>query len=149
MFDPLIDRPRYLTEHLTDLRKGIGRSLVMVVIGLVVAFWKSALLFEILLFPFKTALAKFPELGNQVHTLQTLAPIEAFMINMKLATVAGFLLASPFILREIWFFASPALKSNERSAILMVFCLGLFFFAWGVAFGYFVVIPLALNFLIR
>ena len=71
------------------------------------------------------------------------------MIDMKLSTVVGILFASPFILREIWSFASPALKSGERKAILAVFLLGLFFFAGGLAFGYFIVIPLALEFLIQ
>ncbi len=146
---PSIDRPRYLTEHLSELRKGLIRSLVIAGFGLGFAFWKSDVLFTILLYPFKTALSKFPVMNNQVHTLQTLTPVEAFMINMKLATVAGLILASPLILREIWVFASPALKANERSAIFMVFCLGLFFFSGGLAFGYFLIIPMALEFLIR
>jgi sec-independent protein translocase protein TatC len=138
-----------LTEHLADLRKGAVRSLILVAIGLGVAFWQSSSLFAALLYPFKSALAKFPQVSGQVHTLQTLTPIEAFMINMKLALVGGIVLASPLVLREIWSFTAPALKPNERGAILFVFCLGLFFFAAGVLFGYFVVIPMALDFLIR
>ena len=149
MPDQTPDRPRYLTEHLADLRKSFLRSVVILAVGLVVAFWKSAWLFDVLLHPFKETLAKFPAVSGQVHTLQTLAPIEAFMINMKLAFVAGLIFASPFILREIWAFMSQALKAQERSAILFVFCLGLFFFGGGVWFGYSVVIPLALDFLIR
>ncbi|HET9870881.1 MAG TPA: twin-arginine translocase subunit TatC, partial [bacterium] len=42
----------------------------------------------------------------------------------------------------------PALKPGERRALLIVFGLGLFFFAAGVLFGYGVVIPLALRFLV-
>lgn len=147
MSEPIIDRPRYFTEHLADLRKGLVRSLVVAAVGLGLAFWKSDWLFEFLLHPFKTVLAKFPALSNQVHTLQTLTPIEAFMINMKLAAVAGLLLASPYILRELWVFAAPALKPQERNAILMVFCMGLFFFLGGIAFGYFIVVPMSLEFL--
>ncbi|HUO58957.1 MAG TPA: twin-arginine translocase subunit TatC [bacterium] len=149
MPEPFQDRPLYITQHLTELRKGIVHALIATGIGVGLAFWKSDWLFFALLQPFRSALEKFPEMKAQVHTLQTLAPIEAFMINMKLATVAGLALASPFILREIWVFASPALKSNERTGILMVFFLGLFFFGAGLAFGYYLIIPLALQFLIH
>jgi sec-independent protein translocase protein TatC len=143
------DKPRYVTEHLTELRRGLVKSLIAAGIGVIAAFWKSDWLFAALVGPFRAVLSKFPEMSGQVHTLQTLAPIEAFMINMKLATIAGMALASPFILREIWVFASPALKSNERFGLLMVFFLGLFFFSGGVAFGYFLVVPLALQFLVH
>ncbi len=143
------DRPRYVTEHLKELRKGLVHSLVFTILGVGIAFWRSDFLFAVLLKPFQNALAKFPEMSSHVQTLQTLSPIEAFMINMKLATVMGLVLASPFLLREIWIFASPALKSNERFGILMVFCLGLFFFCGGLAFGYYLIVPLALQFLIH
>ena len=149
MPDPTPDRPKYLTEHLSELRQGLIKSLVFVVLGMVLAFWKSDLLFEILLKPFHDSLASFPEFSAQVHTLQTLTPIEAFMINMKLAAIVGLVLASPFILWQAWKFVAPALKSHERGGILMVFLLGLFFFLGGLAFGYFVIVPIAMRFLIR
>ena len=90
-----------------------------------------------------------PQLSGRVQTLQTLTPIEVFMINMKLALIVGLILASPFILREIWVFTKPALRPRERGAILMVFLLGLFFFAAGFAFGYFLIVPMAILFLIK
>lgn len=149
MPDPSQDKPRYLTEHLSELRRVLIRSLIGIAIGVGLAFWRSDLLFAVLLRPFAAVQARFPQFAGQVHSLQTLSPIEAFMINMKLATVVGLILASPFVLRELWSFASPALKPNERAGVLMVFSLGLFFFSAGLAFGYFVIIPLALDFLIR
>ena len=149
MPNPPPDQPKYLVEHLAELRQRLVRCLVIALTGMAVAFWKSDWLFNLLLRPFRKVQSQFPDFANQVHSLQTLAPIEAFMINMKLATIAGLVLASPFILREIWAFSAPALKTNERGAIFMVFCLGLFFFGGGLAFGYFVIIPLALQFLVK
>lgn len=143
------DRPKYLAEHLDELRQRLLRCLVVAGLGMVAAFIKSDWLFEALLRPFRQIQAKFPEFAQQVHTLQTLSPIEAFMINMKFAALAGLILASPFFLREAWAFCVPALKPREKGAIFMVFCLGLFFFAGGLAFGYFVIIPLALQFLVQ
>lgn len=149
MPDSPSDQPKYFIDHLSELRQRLLRCLGFVAVGMVLAFWKSGWLFNALLRPFRKVQEQFPNFSAQVRALQTLAPIEAFMISMKLAVVAGLLLASPLILREIWVFASPALKANERNAILMVFALGLFFFAGGVAFGYFVIIPFALQFLVR
>lgn len=148
MPNPATDQPKYLVEHLAELRQRFKRCLVIVIVGMTVAFWKSGWLFEVLLRPFRKIQGQFPEFAAQVHSLQTLTPIEAFMINMKLAAIAGLVLASPFILREIWSFSVPALKANERGAVFMVFCLGLFFFGGGLAFGYFIIIPLALKFLV-
>ena len=149
MSTPSPDKRLYLTEHLKELRKGLVHSLVAAALGVGLAFWKSDWLFTALLRPFHAAFFHFPQTGGQVQALQTLVPVEAFMINMKLATIAGVLLASPLILREIWVFAAPALKAHEKAGILMVFCLGLFFFLGGAAFGYFIIIPYALEFLIR
>ncbi len=149
MPNPTSDQPKYLMEHLAELRQRLLRCLALAVTGMVVAFLKSGWLFEALLHPFHKIQERFPDFAAQVRSLQTLTPIEAFMINMKLATFAGLLVASPLILREVWAFSSPALKAGERGAILAVFCLGLFFFAGGLAFGYCVIIPLALQFLVR
>ena len=149
MSQPAPDRPRYLTEHLKELRSTLIRCLVTAAVAVGLAFWRSDWLFAALLKPFQDALGRFPEMALEAKALQTLSPIEAFSINMKFALVAGLILASPYILRQAWVFAAPALKPHERTGILMVFFLGLFFFASGLAFGYFVVIPLALQFLIR
>jgi sec-independent protein translocase protein TatC len=143
------DKPRYLSEHLTELRRGLIRSMVLLTTGVGLAYWKSDWLFSLLLRPFESALARLPEMNGQAHMLQTLTPFEVFMVNMKLAVVAGIIAVSPLLLREIWVFASPALKPNERAGVSMVFLLGLFFFCGGLAFGYFAVIPMTLQFLIH
>jgi sec-independent protein translocase protein TatC len=143
------DPPRRFTDHLTELRRMMIRLVAACFIGVVAAFLKSDWLFSALLHPFTQILAKYPSLQSKVQTLQTLTPVEAFMVNMKLATIVGLVLASPYLLREIWAFAVPALKPSERQALLIVFSLGLFFFAGGVLFGYWVVIPLALDFLMK
>jgi sec-independent protein translocase protein TatC len=59
---------------------------------------------------------------------------------------AGFILAFPFILWELWKFISPALYENEKkNAKLFIFIASLLFFI-GVLFGYFVVVPMSVNF---
>jgi sec-independent protein translocase protein TatC len=141
------DLPRYLTEHLKELRSGLIRSFIVIAAGTIAAFAMSGWIFKTLLHPFRNVLTCYPEIASQVHSLQTLSPVEVFMVNMKLAFILGVVLVSPFVLREIWIFCVPALKPRERSSILMIFTLGLFFFLAGLAFGYFVIIPLALRYL--
>jgi sec-independent protein translocase protein TatC len=143
------DKPRFFFDHLKELRQMLVQSLIAITLGVCLAFWKSALLFQILEEPYRRTLAHFPQAETQVSALKTLVPIEAFMINMKLATAAGIVLASPFILWRIWVFVVPALKPSERVAILMVLTLGLGFFMGGVCFSYFLVIPMALQFLLQ
>jgi len=64
-----------------------------------------------------------------------------------MCVLAGFILAFPYILWQIWNFISPALYEKERKhAKTFIFISSLLFFA-GVLFGYFVVIPMSVNFL--
>ena len=59
----------------------------------------------------------------------------------------GFILAFPFILWELWKFISPALYEKEKEhAKLFIFIASLLFFL-GVLFGYFVIVPMSVNFL--
>jgi sec-independent protein translocase protein TatC len=144
---PKKDIPRFLTEHLRELRSGLIRAILAIAAGAVASFAMSGWIFKALLHPYQCVLARYPEIASRVHSLQTLSPVEIFMVNMKLAFVTGVVLASPFLLREVWLFCVPALKPRERSAILTVFSLGLFFFLAGLTFGYFVIVPLALRYL--
>ncbi|HVZ81956.1 MAG TPA: twin-arginine translocase subunit TatC [bacterium] len=149
MSEPVQDRPKYLTEHLSELRRALIRSGFFALAGMALAFWRSDLLFAWLLRPFLQVLSKPSAAVAHVHELQTLNPTEAFMVDMKLAAIAGILLASPFLLVQIWSFVSPALKAHERGAMLTVFILFLAFFFGGLAFGYYLIVPMALDFLIR
>lgn len=73
------------------------------------------------------------------------SPIEPFMITLKLAFVAGVLLASPVVLWHLWTFLRPALYEKERRVVLPVAIAGVFLFAGGVAAGFYLVVPLALK----
>jgi sec-independent protein translocase protein TatC len=60
--------------------------------------------------------------------------------------LAGFILSFPYILWEIWKFISPALYKNEKkNAKAFIFFSSLLFFI-GVLFGYYIVIPMSVNF---
>jgi sec-independent protein translocase protein TatC len=137
------------SEHLMELRKGLIRSLLACLVGWIIAYWKSADFFKVLIHPVQQAYAYFPQFSSQHVFLQTLEPIEVFMINLRLIFLVGILLASPVWIREIWVFASPGLKSHERGVVFWIFTAGMFFFLLGASGAYFFIIPVALRFLIQ
>ncbi|MCI5143026.1 MAG: twin-arginine translocase subunit TatC [Candidatus Electrothrix sp. ATG1] len=67
---------------------------------------------------------------------------------LKLALVAGILLASPVIFHQIWRFIAPGLYQHEKQLLLPFSVISTFCFLGGAAFGYFVVFPPAFGFLI-
>ncbi len=77
--------------------------------------------------------------------LINLSPVEAFFIAFKVAIYAGILLASPFLFYFLGQFLLPALKINEKKYFLRGFLIGLALFFTGVAFCYFLLMPLALR----
>jgi sec-independent protein translocase protein TatC len=79
--------------------------------------------------------------------LLTLGVTEPFFTSIKVSMYAGFSLALPVILYEIWSFLAPAMEEHAQRvvSIFVLFATALFF--GGLAFGYFVVLPRALSFL--
>jgi len=78
-----------------------------------------------------------------------LSPGEAFLALVTLTLWGGVILASPFILYEIWTFVAEALRESEKRYVLLFGPLSLLFFMAGCLFGYFVVVPFSLKFLLR
>lgn len=72
-----------------------------------------------------------------------------FNLHMKISLVAGLVLAMPYMLWEFWRFVKPALNGREIAATRrFVFWVSLFFFV-GLLFGYFVLVPLSINFFVN
>lgn len=76
------------------------------------------------------------------------APGDAFTARMTLTILGGLLLSLPFILYQIWAFIAEGLKPDEKKYVLFFgpFSLGLFFM--GAMFGYFVMVPISIQFLL-
>ncbi len=102
-------------------------------------------IFAVMQKPIMQALAK-----NHLDTkLVYLNPTDPFNMYIKISLLAGLFLASPFVLYQVWAFIAPGLYRNERRYVLpfMVSTVGLFLA--GGYFGYRMVYPGALDFLIR
>ncbi|MFH1150454.1 MAG: twin-arginine translocase subunit TatC [Actinomycetota bacterium] len=128
-------RMTYL-QHLEELR----RRIIVVVVALVVGFGFSwAFAWDILY------ILKKPAGSIALHYM---TPMEPFLVRFKLALFGAVLLALPVILFEILAFLSPALKSRERKYTLLILAMILAFFALGVTFGYFYVMPIGIRWLL-
>jgi len=126
--------PMPLLGHLEELRKRILVSLVVVVVAAVVAYFFSRYLQDFLTWP--------------VDKLVFLAPTEAFFTRLKIAVFAGLAAASPFVFYQFWRFVRPALMESEATYISLAVASSTVFFAGGLAFAVFVVLPIGIRFLL-
>lgn len=127
------------TEHLSELRDRLVRCFIAVGIGFVAAYCFKEKLFEVLNAPLVKAM------GGNTKMIFTGLP-EAFFTYMKLALLAGIILATPVIFYEFWMFISPGLYRTEKKFLIPAVLLSIVFFIIGASFGYFVVFPYGFQF---
>ena len=77
------------------------------------------------------------------------SPADAFMARIKLTVWGGLFLSSPVIIYQIWQFVSSALKPSERQFIQWVLPFSIILFNVGIAFGYWVMVPISIHFLMN
>jgi sec-independent protein translocase protein TatC len=129
----------YLT-HLIELRQRLVLALLAVGILFIPAFIFSAELYDFLAMPLVEALPQ----GSKMIATGVITP---FLIPMKIAAMAAFLVALPYVLYEAWAFVAPGLYAHEKRLVLpLVVSSTLLFFA-GMAFCYFVVFHKVFTFI--
>lgn len=129
-----------ITEHLAELRDRLIKSLIALFVGAVLVFIKVEIFFDI----FQAPLHKvFPELK-----LVALTPTESFFTALKISLLMGFVVSSPFIFFQVWKFIEPALYENEKKLLIPFVFFTTLFFISGAAFAFFLVLPLAIKFLL-
>ena len=134
------DKKLPLTDHLAELRSRLIRTGLSWGVGTALAWsWKERI-FALLLAPAVHAL------GPSGSKLQAIAPTEIFFTYLECALLAGFLLALPVILWQIWAFVAPGLYPSERSTILPFVFVTTVLFLGGAAFGYTAIFPLMFLF---
>ena len=79
--------------------------------------------------------------------LVTFGVTEPFFTAIKVSLAAGFALALPVVLWQVWSFLAPAFQEHSQRIVFVFVCIGSVLFAGGVSFAYFVVLPRALGFL--
>lgn len=131
------EREMTFLEHLEELRWRIIYSLIGIVIGAIIAWiFIDYLVDYILLKPAKDSGAE----------LQNLRPFGQLFLYMQIAIMVGIIISIPNIFYQFWQFISPALHKRERKYLLSIVIFSSLCFLLGIAFAYFVMLPLALKF---
>ena len=128
------DQEMSLVKHFEELRSRLCKSAVLVIVCSLVLYKYSDLALYLLARP----------IGTLVFT----APHEAFITNLKIAFLGGILISSPFIIYEIWQFIAVGLTAKERKYIGVFTPLSFMLFTIGIVFGFFIIVPISIHFLL-
>ena len=83
------------------------------------------------------------------QTLIYTDPTEAFSCYIKIALIAGLILASPVVFTQVWLFIAPGLYAHEKKLAIPFVLMSSFFFVGGAAFSHYVVFPMTLGFFVE
>ena len=125
-------------DHLEELRWRLLKSVISVFIMMVVCFYFSDFILELLLLP-----------GKQLDTpvpLQVLKVQTVFIIKLEIALFAGIVFSLPVIFYQFWQFLAPGLVAKERKILPLIVFASVLCFLLGGFFAYFIIIPYALDF---
>ncbi len=125
-----------LIAHLLELRDRLIKATAALVIGLVIGLFFARQFLELLI--------AFLQGASQ---LQLLSPAEPIFLYLKAALIMGTIIASPFVLYQIFAFIVPGLTDSEKRGLYLALPMAAGLFALGVAFGIFVVLPFTLRYL--
>lgn len=124
-------------DHIEELRWRIIYAIIGILIFTIVAwFFIDPLIEIVLLKPARDANA----------SLQNLRPFGQLFLYVQVAIIVGIVASLPNIFYQLWQFIAPALKKRERKYILWIVFFSTFCFLAGIAFAYFVMLPLAMKF---
>ncbi len=124
-------------EHLEELRWRLIYAIIGVFVGTIIAWiFIDQLVNIILLKPARDAGA----------VLQNLKPFGQIFLYIQVAVIVGILLSLPNIFYQLWKFIAPALKKTEKKYVLGVVVFSSLCFLLGIVFAYFVLLPLAMQF---
>jgi sec-independent protein translocase protein TatC len=126
-----------LIEHLDELRSRIIKVGVAFIVVAVAAWFFRGHLLDWLLAP------------SGLTKLTALAPTEQIMSQIKLCLYVGFMLTLPFFIYQVWAFVAPAVGDMGRAFTYTLISLSSVLFLAGVAFGYYVVLPIGIPILIN
>jgi sec-independent protein translocase protein TatC len=131
-------------EHLVDLRKRIINSAIAIAVGAMVGVAVSQKVIGFIVLPMQAALRKMNLEDKLIYT----NPTGYLNMIITLGIYLGVVLAAPVVLYQVWLFIAPGLYKHERRAVSSFVFFSLFLFLAGIAFGYYVMLPYILNFLI-
>ncbi|MFY9560346.1 MAG: twin-arginine translocase subunit TatC [Terriglobales bacterium] len=132
-------------DHLEELRKRIIYSLIAVAVGCAICWKFVERIVDLMQRPIVQAL----HANGLPEKLVYLNPVDPFNLYLKVAGVVGLFVASPFVLYQVWLFIAPGLYRHEKRYVMPFMVSTVSLFLAGGYFGYKLVYPQALRFLIE
>jgi sec-independent protein translocase protein TatC len=121
-------------EHLDELRKRIVVSLAAIAVGCLIAFAFVDKIYSFVMDPLNRLLPK----GSRFIFTE---PTEAFVLYVKMALLAGVIMAVPIILWQVWLFIAPGLYAKEKKLAVPFVILASVGFVGGAAFTHYLLFP--------
>lgn len=157
-------------QHLEVLRHHLMRGAIAIVVMAILAFVNKSFLFDTVIFGPKQAdfitfqwLCQFSEfmyqkapflvsdpallcIGQDFPALQNIDMAGQFTSHIMVSMIAGLIVATPYLLWELWRFIEPGLEDKEATYAKGLVFWGSLLFGLGVLFGYYIISPLSVNF---
>ena len=127
-------------EHLDELRRRLVISAAAIGVGCAIAFTFVGQIYTFIMHPLGLLL---PKGSNFIYT----EPTEAFVLYLKMSLLAGFILAMPVVLLQVWLFVAPGLYAREKRLAIPFIVLATVGFVGGVAFSHYIAFPWMWRFL--
>jgi sec-independent protein translocase protein TatC len=119
-------------SHLIELRQRLVWCILAIAVACIPTLYYSSELYDLLAMPL---MASLPQGSRMIAT----GVITPFLIPMKIAFMASFVLVLPFILYQIWAFVAPGLYAHEKRLVLPLVVSSTVLFIAGMLFCYFIV----------
>jgi sec-independent protein translocase protein TatC len=132
-------------EHLVELRTRLIHSAIAIVIGAGIGLLVSKHFITFIVQPMYKVLRSAGLEGNLYYT----SPAGYVSLVISLGLYLGIAIAMPYVLYQVWLFVAPGLFKHERNAAAGFLVSSMFLFLCGLAFGYFIMLPTTLKFLIN
>ena len=128
-------------DHLDELRRRILYAVGSVLVGFLIAIF---FVFDIFNFVMRPMQQLLPAGQTLIYT----DPTEAFMLHVKLALIAGLIIAGPLVFTQVWLFIAPGLYAHEKKLAIPFIAMSSFLFALGAAFSHYMVFPITWRFFV-
>ena len=126
-------------DHLDELRTRLVRSFLALAGGFVACFAFITPIFDFIMEPLAAVLE------DGVRMIYTSAP-EYFFLELKMAALAGLILATPVVMSQVWLFIAPGLYAHEKKFAIPFVVFASFFFISGTLFGHYILFQVAWGF---
>ncbi|NIA07925.1 MAG: twin-arginine translocase subunit TatC [Actinobacteria bacterium] len=133
------------SDHIEELRGRLIKALIGIGMASAICLYFGDAILTFIRRPLEAALLEY---GHQPQLI-SLSPVEFFNVYIRVGLLCGLMLASPWVLYQIWSFVAAGLHKHEKKWVLIFGPASLVLFVAGLACLYYAVLPLTLRFFLR